>query len=135
MHVVRNRPDSLPGPPERFTGSAWLDPIAVADSPSRIRAVSVHFAPGARTAWHRHPRGQVLHVLEGRGLVQQRGGPVQVIRAGDVVVTLPGEWHWHGASPTTFLTHLAIHEVDDQGIDAYWAEHVTDDEYRGPQDQ
>ena len=131
MRVIRTRPESLPGPAERFTGSAWLDPIAVADSPSNVRAVSVRFAPGARTAWHHHPRGQILYILEGSGLVQQRGGPIEAVRAGDVVITLPGEQHWHGADPHSSLTHLAIHEVDEDGIDAYWSRHVTDDEYHG----
>jgi quercetin dioxygenase-like cupin family protein len=129
MRVIRTRPRTQPGSSKRFTGTAWLDPIAVSDSPSLVRVVSVHFAPGARTAWHHHPRGQILYILEGSGLVQKRGGPVEVVRAGDAVVTLPGEWHWHGASPSSFMTHLAIHEADDQGAEAYWGEHVTDEEY------
>jgi len=135
MHVIRTRLDSQPGPADRFTGTVWIDPIAIADPPSRVRASSVHFAPGARTAWHQHPRGQILHILEGRGRVQQRGCPVEEVRAGDTIVTLPGEWHWHGAAPGTFMTHLAIHEIDDAGIDAYWGEHTTDDEYHNAPDR
>ena len=129
MQVIRTRPESQPGPAERFTGSVWIDPIAIGDPPSSVRALSVHFTPGARTAWHQHPRGQILYVVEGHGLVQQRGRPVEQIRAGDTIVTLPGEWHWHGAAPGAFMTHLAIQEVDNDRIDAYWGEHVTDQEY------
>jgi len=129
MQVIRTRPESQPGPAERFTGSVWIDPIAIGDPPSTVRAFSVHFTPGARTAWHQHPRGQILYVVEGHGLVQQRGRPVEQIRAGDTIVTLPGEWHWHGAAPGAFMTHLAIQEVDNDRIDAYWGEHVTDQEY------
>lgn len=129
MQVIRTRPDSQPAPPERFTGNVWVDPIAIADPPSRVRAFSVHFTPGARSAWHQHPHGQILHVLEGQGLVQQRGRPVEQIRAGDTIVTLPGEWHWHGATPGTFMTHLAIQEADDDRVDAYWGDQVTDEQY------
>jgi len=132
MDVIRTRPDSQPGPADRFTGTVWIDPISIQDPPSRVRAFSVHFTPCARTAWHQHPRGQILHVLEGRGRVQQRGKPVEEVRAGDTIVTLPGEWPWHGAAPGSFMTHLAIQEADDDGIDAYWGEHTTDDEYQAP---
>ena len=129
MIVNRTRPDSRPAPPENFTGIVFVDELAVADEPSRLRAFSVHFTPGARSAWHRHPFGQILHVTEGEGRVQAKGGPVQRIRAGDTIVTKPGEWHWHGASPTTFMTPTAIQEADDARCDAYWGAHVTNDEY------
>lgn len=129
MHVIRTHPDSQLGPAERFTGTVWIDQLAIADTPSRLRAFSVHFTPGARSAWHQHPYGQILHVLEGIGRVQQRGGQVQEIRGGDTIITLPGEWHWHGAAPRSLMTHLAIQEADDARTDAYWAEHVTNDEY------
>jgi quercetin dioxygenase-like cupin family protein len=127
--VIRQRPDSRRAPAENFNGIAFVDELAVAEAPSRLRAFSVHFTPGARSAWHRHPFGQILHVTEGEGRVQTRGGPVQHIRAGDTIVTRPGEWHWHGAAPATFMTHTAIQEADDDRCDAYWGNHVTDDEY------
>lgn len=91
--------------------------------------MSVHFSPGARTAWHRHPLGQVIHVTEGVGRVQREGGPVEVIRPGDSVRFDADEEHWHGAAPSRFMTHIAIQEVDDQGTAAYWGEHVGDAQY------
>ena len=93
-----------------------------------MRAVSVTFEPGARTAWHTHPLGQTLVVISGSGLAQKRGGPVEPIRAGDVVWFAPGEEHWHGASPTTAMTHIAIQEALD-GISVDWLEQVTDADY------
>jgi len=117
---------------EHFTGIVWIDEIAVTELPARLRAFSVHFTPTARTVWHQHPYGQVLHVLEGTGLVQRRDGPIEEIRAGDTVRFDPHEWHWHGASPTTFMTHLAMQEADDHGVDAHWGAHVSDDEYPAP---
>ena len=92
-------------------------------------ASSVHFTPGARTAWHTHPNGQTIFVIEGLGLAQRRGGPVEVIRPGDRVFFEPGEHHWHGAAPNRFMTHIAIQEVDDSGSPVTWGEHVTDEEY------
>ncbi|MGH8885728.1 MAG: (R)-mandelonitrile lyase [Egibacteraceae bacterium] len=132
MDVICTRPATQQGPAERFTGSAWIDQLAVAPPPSRLRAYSVHFTPSSRTAWHRHPNGQVLHVTEGVGRVQQRGGPVHEIRAGDTVVATAGEWHWHGASPHHFMTHLGLVEADDDGSESEWGEHVTDKEYLVP---
>ncbi|MFI8850070.1 cupin domain-containing protein [Streptomyces sp. NPDC053499] len=129
MRVSRTpRPTEL-APSEWVSGAAWIDEIAAPEGTSRFRADSVHFAPGARTAWHRHPFGQVLHVTEGTGLVQCRGGEAQTIRAGDSVRIAPGEWHWHGASPTTFMTHLAIQEVAEDGTEAERGSHVTEAEY------
>ena len=98
-------------------------------SGSRLSASSVHFTPGARTAWHTHPNGQTIYVTEGIGRCQRRGGPVEVIRPGDRVFFEPGEEHWHGAAPNRFMTHLAMLEVDDEGNSATWGEHVTDEEY------
>jgi quercetin dioxygenase-like cupin family protein len=94
-----------------------------------VSASSVHFTPGARTAWHTHPNGQTIYVLEGVGLCQARGGPIEVIRPGDRVFFEPGEEHWHGAAATRFMTHLAMLEVDDDCNTATWGEHVSDEEY------
>ena len=89
----------------------------------------MHFTPGARTAWHTHPNGQTIFVIEGVGLAQSRGGPIEVIRPGDRVFFEPGEDHWHGAAPKRFMTHLAMLDVDEQGNTATWGDHVTDEEY------
>ena len=113
------------GPAELFTGDVYFDVIARGDAPSRIRVNLVRFAPGARTAWHSHSLGQTLHVVDGVGLVQARGGEVTVMRAGDTIYTPPGEWHWHGATAENFMSHLAIWEDDN----ATWGEQVTDEEY------
>ncbi|MFI0975858.1 cupin domain-containing protein [Streptomyces sp. NPDC021093] len=122
------RPTAV-APPEWVTGAVWVDEIAAPEGPSRFRADSVHFAPGARTVWHRHPFGQVLYVTEGAGLVQCRGGEVRAVRAGDSVRIAPAEWHWHGASPTAFMTHLAIQEVAEDGTEAERGAPVTEAEY------
>jgi quercetin dioxygenase-like cupin family protein len=129
MYLTRAQGTTAAAPPEWFTGAAWIDEISGPAAPSRVRVDSVHFAPGARTVWHRHPLGQVLHVTEGTGLVQRRGGPVETIRAGDSVRIAPGEWHWHGAGPTTFMTHLAVQEVAGDGTEAERGAPVTDTEY------
>ncbi|WP_372350629.1 cupin domain-containing protein [Streptomyces sp. KL116D] len=128
MQITRHRPDSLQGPAENFTGTVWLEEIAGAQLPSRLRMFNVHFAPGAHTAWHTHPHGQVLHVVSGEGRVQRRAGEVEVIRAGDTVWIEPGEWHWHGAGPRTFMTHLAAVEAGEDGTTACWGAHVTADD-------
>jgi quercetin dioxygenase-like cupin family protein len=118
------------GPAEYFTGVVRVDPLFTAPQPARVGGASVTFEPGARTAWHTHPLGQTLIVTSGCGWVQREGGPVEVIRAGDVVWFPPGEKHWHGATPTTAMTHIAIHEqLDGKAVD--WLEHVTDQQYRG----
>ena len=110
------------------TASTWTAP-----GPSRLQAASVHFTPGARTAWHTHPFGQTIYVTEGVGLCQRRGGPVEVIRPGDRVYFEPGEDHWHGATPSRFMTHIAMQEVADDGCPVAWGEHVTDEEYAAAQ--
>jgi quercetin dioxygenase-like cupin family protein len=111
-----------------FTGTAWQDPIIEAPAPARVRASRVTFEPGARTAWHTHPLGQTLQILSGVGLVQTEGGPVREVHAGDVVWFPPGEKHWHGASPTIGMVHLAMQEaLDGKVVD--WLEHVTDAQY------
>jgi quercetin dioxygenase-like cupin family protein len=129
MQITRDSIETGPGPSEWFTGAVYIDPVAVPSNGSRLSASSVHFTPGARTAWHTHPNGQTIWVTEGVGLCQRRGGPVEVIRAGDRVFFEPGEVHWHGAAPDRFMTHLAMLDVDDEGNPATWGDHVTDEEY------
>lgn len=129
MQLSKNRTPTAAGPSDRFTGEVFIDTIATPSGAFRISASSVHFTPGARTAWHTHPNGQTIFVTEGVGLAQRRGGPVEVIRPGDGVFFKPGEHHWHGAAPTRFMTHIAMLEVDDNGNNATWGDHVTDAEY------
>ena len=129
MQVTRNGIDTTLGPEDWFTGAVYLDSVAAPSGGSRLSASSVHFTPGARTAWHTHPNGQTIYVTEGIGLCQSRGGPIDVIRPGDRVFFEPGEEHWHGATASRFMTHVAMVEVDDEGNVAAWGEHVTDEEY------
>jgi quercetin dioxygenase-like cupin family protein len=130
MQITKNSLDTAAGPEDWFTGSVYIDTVATPASGSRISASSVHFTPGARTAWHTHPNGQTIWVTEGAGVCQRRGGPIEVIRPGDRVFFEPGEDHWHGAAPNRFMTHLAMLEVGDDGKPATWGDHVSDDEYR-----
>lgn len=116
------------GPSEWFTGTVRIDPLFQAPTPARVAGASVTFEPGARTAWHTHPLGQTLIVTAGVGHVQREGGPVQEIRPGDVVWFPPGEKHWHGASPTTAMTHIAIQEALDGKV-VEWMEKVSDEDY------
>jgi quercetin dioxygenase-like cupin family protein len=118
------------GPEAYFTGTVRIDPLFTAPDPARVRGASVTFEPGARTAWHTHPLGQTLIVTYGCGRVQREGGPVEEIRPGDVVWFPPGERHWHGAAPTTAMTHIALQEALD-GTVVTWMEKVTDAEYGG----
>ena len=113
-----------------FTGQVRIDPIIEAEAPARLRAASVSFEPGARTHWHTHPFGQTLYVTAGAGRVQVWGEPIREIRAGDTVWFSPGEKHWHGAAPTTAMTHLAIQEALDGNV-VEWMEKVSDDQYEG----
>ncbi|MEU2064552.1 cupin domain-containing protein [Streptomyces sp. NPDC013455] len=131
MHITRRRPDTRQGSAEEFTGTVWLDEIAVPEAPSRLRVFNVHFTPSARTAWHLHPHGQVLHILAGEGLVQCKGGEVQEVRAGDTVWIEPDEWHWHGAGPRTSMTHLAVTEAAEDDTVAVWGCHVSAADYPG----
>jgi quercetin dioxygenase-like cupin family protein len=126
---ITNNSQTTEGPHDWFTGAVYIDPVATPSGPSRLSASSVHFTPGARTAWHRHPNGQTIYVTEGIGLAQRRGAPIEVIRPGDRVFFEPGEDHWHGATPDRFMTHLALQQVDDEGNPATWGDHVTDGEY------
>ena len=121
------------GPAENFTGTVRIDPLFQVPGPARALGASVTFEPGARTAWHTHPLGQNLIVTAGCGLVQSWGGPIEKIRPGDVIWCPPGEKHWHGATPTTAVTHIAIQEqLDDKAIE--WMEKVSDEQYRGSLD-
>jgi quercetin dioxygenase-like cupin family protein len=120
MQIARNRLDTQAGPSDRFTSAVYIDTVAAPSDGSRLSASSVHFTPGARTAWHTHANGHTIYVLEGVGLCQRRGGPVDVIRPGDRVFFEPGEEHWHGAAATRFMTHLAMLEVDNDGNAANW---------------
>jgi quercetin dioxygenase-like cupin family protein len=129
MQITRSSIDTAAGPSDWFTGAVYIDAIAAPSNGSRISASSVHFTPGARTAWHTHPHGQTIWVTEGVGLCQRRGGPIEVIRPGDRVFFEPSEDHWHGAAPTRFMTHLAMQQTDDEGSVVTWGDHVTDEEY------
>lgn len=129
MKITRSSLDTGKGPADWFTGDVYIDPVAEPAEPYRLAAANVHFTPGARTAWHTHPLGQTIFVLEGVGRCQRRGGPVEEIRPGDRVFFEPGEEHWHGAAPNRFMLHLAIHQVDDEGNAVTWGEHVSDDDY------
>ena len=129
MKITRNAAATTTGPGEWFTGTVYIDAVAAPSDQFRVSAVSVHFTPSARTAWHTHPHGQTIYVLEGVGLCQRRGDPIEVIRPGDRVFFEPGEDHWHGAAATRFMTHLAVVQVDDAGNTATWGDHVSDAEY------
>jgi quercetin dioxygenase-like cupin family protein len=120
---------SAKGPSEWFTGSVRIDPLFQAPDPALVQGASVTFEPGARTAWHTHPLGQTLIVTAGHGRAQRWGGPIEEIRPGDVVWFSPGEKHWHGASPTTAMTHIAIQEKKDGKV-VDWMEQVSDPQYR-----
>jgi quercetin dioxygenase-like cupin family protein len=132
MQITRSSIETMAGPSDWFTGAVYVDAVAAPSDGSRLNASSVHFSPGARTAWHTHPNGQTIYVIEGVGRAQRRGGPVEVIRPGDRVFFEPGEEHWHGAAADRFMTHLAMLEIDDAGNNATWGEHVTDEEYDAP---
>ena len=134
MEITRSGSQpSAKGPADWFTGTVRIDPLFAAHAPARAAGAAVTFEPGARTAWHTHPLGQVLLVTAGSGLAQREGGPVEAIRPGDVVRFAPGEKHWHGAAPTTAMTHVAVQEaLDGKVVD--WLEHVSDQQY-GAQSQ
>src|SRR5438105_12287909 len=120
---------STKGPADWFTGTVRIDPLFQTHPPARAAGASVTFEPAARTAWHTHPLGQTLIVTSGFGWVQREGGPIEEIRPGDVVWFAPGEKHWHGAAPTTAMSHIAVQEkLNGSPVD--WMEHVTDQQYR-----
>ncbi|HTZ69002.1 MAG TPA: cupin domain-containing protein [Roseiarcus sp.] len=121
---------SAKGSADWFTGVVRIDPLFQANAPARAAGNAVTFEPGARTAWHTHPLGQILIVTAGSGRAQREGGPIEEIRPGDVVSFAPGEKHWHGAAPLTAMTHIAIQEtLDSKAVE--WMEKVTDEQYRG----
>ena len=120
---------SRKGEADWFSGNVWVDEVAVGAEPSRVRLFRVSFEPGARTAWHTHPLGQVLHVLTGSGLVQKEGEPIQEIHPGDTVMIEPDARHWHGAASGNTMVHLAMQEVDEKGVGVVWLDKVTDAEY------
>ena len=130
MEITRvGSQSSSKGPADWFTGTVRIDPLFQANAPARAIAASVTFEPGARTAWHTHPLGQTLIVTAGCGRAQQWGGPTEEIRPGDVVWFAPGEKHWHGAAPTTAMTHIATQEqLDGKAVD--WMEKVSDEQYQ-----
>ena len=131
MDITRSgtRPSGK-GSSEYFTGAVRIDPLFEAPDPARVAGASVTFEPGARTAWHTHPLGQTLIVTAGRGRVQRWGGPIEDVHPGDMIWFAPGEKHWHGASPTTAMTHIAIQErLDGKTVD--WMEPVSDEQYQG----
>jgi quercetin dioxygenase-like cupin family protein len=125
MDVQSSKP-TIAGPTDWFTGQVWIDSIATGHDPHQLSLGNVHFAPGARTAWHSHSIAQTLWVSRGEGLVQSRGQAIIRIRPGDIVDITSNEWHWHGAAPDHLMTHLSLTEGDTE-----WGEHVTDAEYQG----
>jgi quercetin dioxygenase-like cupin family protein len=129
MKVSKSTRQTSIGPKDWFTGTVYIDPLKDADEQSAIGCAHVRFSPGARTAWHTHPKGQTLYVTDGVGLVARRGGKVEEITPGDVVFIEPGEEHWHGAEPGRFMAHVAIQEADEKGSPVTWLEHVSDEEY------
>lgn len=129
MQIIKSGSQpSRKGPADWFTGTVRLDPLFTAPAPARVGMVTVTFEPGARTAWHSHPLGQTLVVIAGSGHVQREGGPIEDIRPGDVVWFSPGEKHWHGATATNAMSHIAIQESLD-GKSVEWLDQVSDDEY------
>ena len=129
IHLSGSRPTRR-APADKFTGTVWQDPVIMTPAPAHLNCSRVSFEPGARTAWHTHPLGQTLIVTAGCGWVQREGGPREEIRPGDVVYFEPNEKHWHGATATTALSHIAIQEkLNGSPVD--WLEHVTDTQYNG----
>jgi len=131
MKITKNNLPSAQGPADWFTGSVFIDGIRNPDEQSAIGAAHVRFTPGARTAWHHHPKGQTLYVTDGVGYVCRRGGDIEEIRPGDMVFFEPGEEHWHGATSDRFMAHVAMQEADENGQVVTWLEHVTDEEFGG----
>jgi quercetin dioxygenase-like cupin family protein len=129
MKFTQSSGQTETGPESSFTGAVYVDRLRNPDDQSGVACAHVRFTPGARTAWHTHPKGQTLYVTDGIGYVASRGGDLHEIRPGDVVYIEPGEEHWHGATRDRFMAHVAIQEADDQGEAVTWLDHVTDAEY------
>jgi quercetin dioxygenase-like cupin family protein len=129
MELTKNSRSTGKGPTDWFTGDVYIDPVRDPDEQSAIGCAHVRFAPGARTAWHHHPKGQTLYVTDGIGLVATRSNGIQEIHPGDIVYIEPGEEHWHGAAPDHFMAHVAMQEADDKGQVVTWLDHVSDEEY------
>lgn len=133
MKFTKSSGQTTTGPEGNFSGTVYIDGVRNPDEQTAIGCAHVRFTPGARTAWHHHPKGQTLYVTDGIGLVATRDGGVQEIRPGDVVYIEPGEEHWHGATADRFMAHVAMQEADDNGQVVTWLDHVSDDEYRTAQ--
>jgi quercetin dioxygenase-like cupin family protein len=131
MKITKSGLDTMAGPGTWFAGNVYIDAVSMPSPDSRVMGGIVHFAPGARTAWHTHPAGQTIFATEGIGLVQREGGPVEEVRPGDRVYIEPGENHWHGAIPGRFHTQIAYQEADDAGRHTTWGRHLTEQEYPG----
>jgi quercetin dioxygenase-like cupin family protein len=131
MKFTQSSGTTAAGPAEWFTGAVFIDTVRTPDEQSAIGCAHVRFTPGARTAWHKHPKGQTLYVTDGIGYVATRGRDVREIRPGDVIYIEPGEEHWHGATPDRFMSHVAMQEADERGEVVTWLDHVTDQEYGG----
>jgi len=132
MKITRTADQTtMQGPETWFTGQVYVDALAAPEDDSRVSASLVHFAPGARTAWHTHPHGQTIYVTEGIGRVQKRGGEIMPVHPGDRVFFEAGEEHWHGAAADRFMVHIAMLQVGEDGSSAEWGDHVTDTEYAG----
>ena len=131
MKFIQSGGQTAVGPADWFTGTVYIDGIRNPDEASAIGCAHARFTPGARTAWHRHPKGQTLYVTDGIGLVATRDGGTQEIRPGDSVYIEPGEEHWHGATADRFMAHVAMQEADHDGQVVTWLDHVTDEEYAG----
>jgi quercetin dioxygenase-like cupin family protein len=121
--------DTLKIPGSMLAGQGWADHLATGIAPSRVKLVKIYLSPGARTSWHKHPAGQLLHVVTGNLLVQERGKPARNYRPGETASCTPGEWHWHGADPVHFTIKLAVVEADETDQVGVWGEMVTDEEY------
>jgi quercetin dioxygenase-like cupin family protein len=129
MRFTRSGGNTAQGPADWFTGTVFIDNVRGPDDDTAIGCAHVRFAPGARTAWHTHPKGQTLYVTDGIGLVSVRGGAVTEIRPGDVVYIEPGEEHWHGATADRLMAHIAMQEADENDQVVTWLEHVTGEDY------
>lgn len=129
MQITRSSVGTVTGPADRFTGDVYIDVVAAAPAPSRVSADLVHVMPGARTHSHRHPLSQTVFVTEGVGLCQRRGGPVEVLRPGDRLLSEADEEHWHGAAPNRLMVHVATNEGDGDHAVVHWLTPVSDEEH------